>query len=188
VPEHSSVASPPRLLPLLAQWDVSLEMLHERLEGLTDDECVWEPAPGAATVVRTDDGRWRPSDAPEVGGVRTIAWLFGHLGEAGTERADYLVGSHSLVPGSIEWPAPTVAEGLRFLDAGLGAWRSALDEMSDRDLDTVGRSQYPGGRDRNLPLLDIVWWMNRELIHHAAEMSYVRDLYGQAQRIDPRRP
>jgi DinB superfamily len=156
MPEHSSVASPPRLLPLLAQWDVSLEMLHERLEGLTDDECVWEPAAGAATVVRAQDGRWRPSDAPELGGVRTIAWLFGHLEEAGTERADYLVGSHPLAPGSIDWPVPTAVEGLRFPDARLRAWRSALDEMSDHALDTVGRSQFQGGGERNLPLLDIV--------------------------------
>jgi hypothetical protein len=28
-----------------------------------------------------------------------------------------------------------------------------------------------------LPLLDIVWWVNKELLEHAAEIWYVRDLY-----------
>lgn len=63
------------------------------------------------------------------------------------------------------------------MERGLGLWRSALGEMSDEDLDTVRRSQFPAGRDPDLPLLDIVWWMNRELIHHGAEIACLRDLY-----------
>jgi hypothetical protein len=49
--------------------------------------------------------------------------------------------------------------------------------MTDSDLDTVGRSAYPGGLDPTLPLLDIVWWVNKELIEHTAEIWFVRDLY-----------
>ena len=49
--------------------------------------------------------------------------------------------------------------------------------MTDTDLDTVGRSSYPGGLGPTLPLLDIVWWVNKELIEHAAEIWFVRDLY-----------
>jgi hypothetical protein len=111
-------ATPARLAPLLAQGDVSWELLRDRLGGLTDDEYVREPAPGAATVARDPQGRWRPSPTPDEEGVRSIAWLCGHLGEAGIERQDYL-----------------------------------------------------------LPLLDIVWRMNRELIHHGAEIACLRDLY-----------
>jgi hypothetical protein len=33
------------------------------------------------------------------------------------------------------------------------------------------------GLDPELPLLDIVWWVNKELLEHAAEIWYVRDLY-----------
>jgi hypothetical protein len=32
-----------------------------------------------------------------------------------------------------------------------------------------------GRDDRGLPL-DIVWWVNKELLEHAAEIWYVRDL------------
>ena len=49
--------------------------------------------------------------------------------------------------------------------------------MTDTDLDTVGRSAYPDGLDPQLPLLDIVWWVNKELLEHAAEIFYARDLY-----------
>jgi hypothetical protein len=64
-----------------------------------------------------------------------------------------------------------------FLREGLEAWRSGLDQMGDTDLDTVGRSAYPEGLDPQLPLLDIVWWINKELLWHAAEIWFVRDLY-----------
>ncbi len=49
--------------------------------------------------------------------------------------------------------------------------------MDDGDLDTIGRSALPGGLDRFLPLIDIVWWVNKELLEHAAEIWLMRDLY-----------
>jgi hypothetical protein len=52
-----------------------------------------------------------------------------------------------------------------------------LHSLTDADLDTVGRSAYPGGLDPTLPLIEIVWWVNKELLWHAAEIWYVRDLY-----------
>jgi hypothetical protein len=63
-----------------------------------------------------------------------------------------------------------VGQGVRFMTEGLGAWRSGLDQMTDADLDTVGRSAYPRGLDPELPLIDIVWWMNRQLVFHTGEI------------------
>ena len=114
--------------------------------------------------------RWYP--APP----RTIAWSVGHLAWGSLVRADYLVGEHQLSDEGRNWPM-AAGEGLAFLAKGLGAWRSGLDLMSDEDLDTIGRSAFPGGLDPTLPLLDIVWWVNKELLEHAAEIWYVRDLY-----------
>ena len=31
--------------------------------------------------------------------------------------------------------------------------------------------------DPDLPFVDIVWWLNRELIAHGSDISTVRDLY-----------
>jgi hypothetical protein len=174
--------APPRLAPFLAQWDYVVEQLFGRLEGLTDDELLWEPAPGCWTVRLLEDGSTRPTSddgwwapAPDAEPPRTLAWSMGHLGAGSLIRADWLVGAHQMTKGP-DWPM-NAAAAIPFLREGLQAWRSGLDQMSDEDLDTVGRSAYPGGLDPQLPLLDIVWWINKEVLWHAAEIWYVRDLY-----------
>jgi hypothetical protein len=181
---------PPRLAPFLAQWDYMSEQLEGRLAGLTDDEFLWEPASTVWTVRRRDDGRTRPDQpgwnpSPDAAPPRTLAWSIGHLGSGTEIRADWLVGSHALHNEDVDWPMTAVG-GLELLRRGLGAWRSGLGGMTEADLDTVGRSAYPHGLDPTLPLLDIVWWVNKELLEHAAEIWYVRDLY--AARLNDHRP
>lgn len=171
---------PPRLAPFLAQWDYVAEQLFARLEGLTDEELLWEPADQVWSVRRDESGTtvrdstwWSPEPGFEP--PRTLVWSIGHLGAESMIRADWLVGDHQLldVP---DWPT-TADEAVVFLRDGLDAWRGGLEAMSDEDLDTVGRSAYPEGLDPTLPLMDIVWWVNKELLWHAAEIWYVRDLY-----------
>lgn len=173
-----------RLEPLLAQLDTSWEFLRERLDGITDDEFLWEPGPGAFTVRRVGE-RWVADEGsgPNRGSVRTIAWLAGHLGEGCRLRADWTFGDHRLRDGELEWPG-TATDGIDFMNEGISVWRTGLGEMTDEDAGTVGRSQYPGGLDPTLPLIDIVWWQNRELIHHGAEMAVLRDLYAARSRTD----
>jgi hypothetical protein len=171
--------TPPRLRPFLEQWDYIVGGLFERLEGLTDEELLWEPADTVWTV-RLRDGRptpdaevWPPTGDPAP--PRTLAWTLGHLGSIAV-RADWLVGSHSLRGEDLAWPM-TANEAVAFARAGIDAWRRGLARMTDEDLDTVGRSAYPGGLDPELPLIDIVWWVGKELLFHAAEAWFVRDLY-----------
>jgi hypothetical protein len=175
---------PPRLRPFLAQWDYIVDMLFGRMEGLTDQEYLWEPAARVWTV-RLIDGRpvpdvesWPPEPGPAP--PRTLAWTLGHLGAGSATRADYLVGSHSLQDGDLVWPM-RATEGLAFAREGLDAWRDGLAEMTDADLDTVGRSAYPGGLDPELPLIEIVWWVGKELVFHAGEAWLMRDLYAARQ-------
>lgn len=111
---------------------------------------------------------------------RTLAWSMGHPGAGSMIRADWLVGSQQMTDGPA-WPtraAPAVA----FLRGGLAAWRTGLEQMTDEYLDVVGRCAYPGGPDPELPLMDSVWWVNKELIWHAAEIWYARDLYAFSNR------
>jgi len=169
---------PERLRPLLALWDTSVDELFARLEGVDDTEWTWEPGPGARTVRRVD-GSWvhdRPGPFGGPPGVRALAWTAGHLAEMGLLRADWTTGSHRLEPDGTPWPG-TAAEGLAFLRHGLDAWRRTLDQVDDEDLDTVGRSAFAHGLDPHLPLIDIAWWNTRELVHHAADLMTVRDLY-----------
>lgn len=138
---------PPRLAPFLAQWDYFQGVLYERLQGLTDEEYLWRPVERMLTV-REVDGRPHPDQQgqaptgdPDL--PRTIAWSVGHLGSGTWERADYLVGEHRLQEGDLTWPM-TADEGVALLKEGLRRWRTGLDQMTDTDLDTVGRSAFPG--------------------------------------------
>jgi hypothetical protein len=171
---------PGRLRPFLASWDYMVRVLTERLAGLTDEEYLWEPAGEVWTVRMTPTGPKPDAEvwAPTGGGAppRTLAWSIGHLGVGQYLRADYLVGGHSMQASDLTWPM-TAAEGVAFMQGGLSAWRQGLEGMTDEDLDTIGRSAYPHGLDPQLPLIEIVWWLNKELIFHAAEIWYVRDLY-----------
>jgi DinB superfamily len=177
--------APPRLAAFLAQWDYMSEQLLARLHGLTDEEFLWEPAPIVWTV-RVRDGRSLPDQStwdplPGASPPRTLSWSIGHLGWGSLIRADWLVGSHSMRENDLDWPMKAEA-GRRFLADGLSAWRSGIGSMTDDDLDTIGRSAYPDGLDPTLPLIDIVWWVNKELLEHAAEIWYVRDLYAATLR------
>jgi hypothetical protein len=151
---HDYADHPVQLRALLALWDTSVAMLLDRLEGVSDDEWTWQSHPS----------------------LRSLWWTGKHLGELGTLRSDWTTGSHSLRREDLTWPE-TATEGVAAMKAGLDAWRGTLGQVDDEDLDTVGRSAFPDGLDPQLPLIDIVWWNTRELIHHGADMATVRDLY-----------
>ena len=169
--------SSPRLAPLLSQLDTSLEMGLERMAGLSDEEYHWPPAPGAVGLKRRADGTWEIGrSGNQSPSTRTIAWLAAHLGEMGFHRADYVDGDHRLTPDDFDAPV-TAAAGEAYVLDGWARWRLALDSLSDAELDVVGRSAFPWGLDPQLPILDIAWWMNRELIHHLAEIAVIRDLW-----------
>ncbi|WP_199424505.1 DinB family protein [Actinotalea solisilvae] len=197
---------PPRLAPLLAQYDWAAERLLARLTGpdmdsgdgervrvdpLTDAEYLWEPAPGAWNVRRRTDGpgpgatvlagsgAWgrdggRPHPWPPP--LTTIAWRMEHLSTMLAGRADHTVGTRSRVDDETEVPGDA-ASGIEALRTGLAAWREALTSADDAALDEVGRSTYPDGDDAEQPFLEIVWWVNQELLHHGAEIALLRDLH-----------
>jgi len=171
-------------------WDYVVEVLTDRVKGLTDEEFLWEPAPATWTVRPNPSGGrnvvdqevWAPTG--DAAPPRTIAWSMGHLGSGVALRADWLVGGHAKTSNDYDWPL-TAEEGTRFMFAGLAEWRNGLATMTDDDLDTVGRSAYPGGLDPELPLIDIVWWVTKELTWHAADIWYVRDLYAARRATSP---
>lgn len=182
------MTTPARLLPLCDQYDFALDRLCTRLVGLSDDEYLWEPVTDCwsvrprgrqRTMLAIGSGAWvleqeRPS--PDPAPFPTIAWRVCHLAMGLTLRADYTVGSHSLDEQQIVIPAIATA-AIELLATAGAAWRTVLEMATDADLDQVGRSQFPWGLDPELPLLDICWWVNQEVLHHGAEIALMRDLY-----------
>jgi hypothetical protein len=163
------------LAPLLAQWDTSLDMLLGRLDGLSDAEYRWRATPEAADLVVDGDGALvidKRSDAP----TRTIAWTIGHLIDMCWARADYTDGGKNRALDC--QPLPAAAGGaVAELRAAAARWRSAVAGANAEQALQVGYSTWPTGMDPDLPFVDIVWWMNRELIAHGSDAATVRDLY-----------
>jgi hypothetical protein len=155
---------------------------------LSDDEYFWEPVAGSWSLRRRGHarseapwgrGEWQLDGAlqtPRVGPFTTIAWRMCHICVSPLFRYDYTFGSHALTAEDIEWPG-NAEDAVRFLSAAHSRWRTALASMDPAELDVVGRSQYSGGLDPDVPFADLVAWTNTEFIHHAAEIGCLRDLY-----------
>ena len=201
------MAIPPRLVPLLEQFDWACLRLLNRMMGpeadsgtgtpipvapMSDEEYRWEPVPGCWSVRRHADGpgqgatvlrgagEWGRDSAepthPYPPPFTTIAWRLSHISEMLTLRADYTVGSHELTSDSYRNSGDAVGAVMAFSVAAQ-AWREVLISCDDAALDTVGLSTYPYGSDSEDVFIDIVWWVNQEILHHGAEIALLRDLY-----------
>jgi hypothetical protein len=75
--------------------------------------------------------------------------------------------------------------GLERFWALLDGWRDSVAAMTAGQLETPGFGQYPYGLDPQVPFIAIIWWTNREFIHHLAEIALLRDLW-RARTTSPR--
>jgi hypothetical protein len=160
--------------------------LRPRLEGLTDEEYFWEPVPGAWAVrprgtgtapIRAGRGEVvidfafpEPVPAP----VTTIGWRLGHVivgclamrsaGHFGGPPADYDSWSY----------AATAADALAQLDTEMARWTAGVVALGEEGLlRKVGDTEpFP-----ELTMADLVLHIQREVIHHGAEIALLRDLY-----------
>jgi len=161
--------------------------LRPRLDGLTDDEYLWEPVPGAwslrprseaaspmaagAGELVLDFALPEPSPAP----VTTIAWRIGHLlvGVFGQRNASHFGGPPVDYITKV-WPA-TAADALVELDGEHARWSNGVAGLDEEALaQPVGEAEGPYA-DR--PYAELVLHINREVIHHGAEIALLRDLY-----------
>ncbi|WP_203567772.1 DinB family protein [Aestuariimicrobium ganziense] len=165
-------------------WD---NQLRPRLQGLTDEEYLWEPVAGAWSIRSRGsavtamaagagdlviDWDWpQPEPAP----VTTIAWRLGHLivGVFGARNASHFDGPSADYAG---WRfAGTAAVALEQLDEGYHRW---IEGVAGLDAQALARPCGPAeGQWAELSMAALVLHIHREVIHHAAEISLLRDLY-----------
>jgi len=160
--------------------------LHQHLVTLTDDEYLWAPAAGALSIARRGQttrrtagaGEWVAEwpDGPDDPGPRTIAWLVAHLVEVFAERWEWTFGGHTRRRNDLELAHPTAAGGVAALTAAVGAWRRDVEALPEDAFWTVGRSQATE-IDQQAPFAHLVLHLNRELVHHGAEITVLRDLH-----------
>jgi hypothetical protein len=205
--ENGTMTVPVRLEPLLAEFDWACERLVNRIAGpyvdsgtgtpvrvptMSDSEYLWEPVPDCWSVRRRSEGpgprattlsgagEWgrdaATGDQPYPPPFTTIAWRLSHLSEMLALRADYTTGTRSVTRDAYV-TGGTAAEGIADFRHAVGAWRQTLLNCDDTALDTVGLSAYPYGSDPEERFVDLVWWVNQEVLHHGAEIALLRDLY-----------
>ena len=163
--------------------------VRPRFEGLTDDEYFWEPVPGCWTIHHRDEQRTPhqvgtgemvfdfefPEPDPEP--VTTIAWRLGHIGSGVfLVRVEDHFGDGFPKPwwDHVEWPA-TASAALDFVDDGYARWMKGISSLDDDAMaKPVGEAEGPW---HEKPYAALILHINREVIHHGAEVALLRDLY-----------
>jgi hypothetical protein len=173
---------------LVAQLDWHWQHhLRPRFDGLTDEEYFWEPVPGCWNVRRRGESK-APIEAgsgeytiefaipaPEPAPVTTIAWRLGHIIVAvlGQRSASHFGGPPAQYQTFAY--AGTADEVLRQLDDAYARWMKGVRDLG---VEGLGRPCGPAeGPFADLPLGALVLHINRETIHHGAEIALLRDLY-----------
>ena len=159
---------------LTFHWD---HHVRPRLDGLSDDEYLWEPVPDCWSIRRQGDV-WLPDfvmPEPDPAPVTTIAWRLGHVivGVFGMRNASHFDGP-SIDYTNHDW-AGDAATALAQLDDVYAHW---IKGVASLDLDRLARPVGPAeGPYAELPYVALVLHINREAIHHMAEVLLLRDLY-----------
>lgn len=160
------------------------EHLRPRMDGLTDEEYFWEPVRGcwsirphgtSAAPISAGAGEYTMDlawPAPKPAPVTTIAWRLAHItvGCLGMRAASHFGGP------ATSWEthayAGTAQDALAQLDTAYKAWIEGV--LSADMAKPVGPAEGPFA---DSPMSELVLHINRELIHHGAEIALLRDLY-----------
>lgn len=169
------------------------EHLRPRLEGLTDEEYFFDPGGvGRAWTVhpRMADGETPPTSLqggsgamtidfevpePDPSPLTTISWRLGHIivGILAMRSHDHLGGPPA---DYMSWDyAATATEALAQFDAEYERWITGVRGWDAEDLQVAaGEAEGPWAEYSRATL---VAHINRELIHHLAEIALLRDLW-----------
>ena len=164
-----------------------------RLDSLSDDEYFWEPVPdcwsirpstsidpaapvASAPLWGTGPFRMELAEGdPDPAPVTTVAWRLAHMiVEVLGERVHSHFDGPQVVMSSFPF-AGTAREALAQLDTGYERWIEGVKSLGDAGLARAcGPSEGPFAE---APLAALVLHINREMLHHNAEVMLLRDLY-----------
>jgi hypothetical protein len=161
--------------------------LRPRLDGLTDQEYFWEPVPGCWSIrargtssapIAAGQGDFVMEYAfpePPIPPVTTIAWRLAHVivGCFGARTAAHFGGSPAECR-TFDY-AGTADAALAQLDRAHDAWIAGVRSLGEEGLAApCGPAEAPFEAS---PMAELVLHINREVLHHGAEIALLRDLY-----------
>lgn len=170
-------------------WRASL---WPRLQGMTDEEYLWEPVAAcwsirpraeAKTPMADGKGDWVIDFAypePDPPPFTTIAWRLFHIAVGCFGQwTESQFGGPPMWWDQVEFP-PTAAGGLTLLDETYARWSAGVRSLDDEGW---ARPVGPAGEEwAASPMAALVLHINREAIHHGAEIALLRDLYRDRER------
>jgi hypothetical protein len=167
-------------------WDYSL---WPRLEGLTDEEYLWEPVDNCWSVRPDEHGAMQIDGQgvwphPEPPPFTTLAWRIVHIAVGVFHtRASTFFGDGS-VPADADMADPrhypkqipaNAAEAVGLLEKTYRWWTDGVREMTEEQLlEPLGPR---GGFYADQSMAQLVLHLNRETMHHGGEIGTLRDLY-----------
>ncbi len=155
-------------------WDAQF---LPRMAGLTDPEYLWEPVAGCWSVRPDPSGQWRQDTAdrePDPPPFTTIAWRLAHIATVFGERAANHFGDGSFDPAALAWTG-SADDALATVTAAYTRWQDGVRALDEEGLfRPCGPAEGPFAEE---PLLTLVLHINREFLHHAAEIMLLRDLH-----------
>jgi uncharacterized damage-inducible protein DinB len=161
------------------------ERIRARVDGLSDEEYFWEPAPGCWSIRQRGDGTWMadgPLPRPETEPFTTMAWRLWHVIDMyGEDRAPSWLdvpaqGAPIGLDDADGAPPATAAAAIALLERAHDRWDAHLDLAQEERLDErIGDVAGPQYADRTRGAY--VLHMLDEFIHHGAEIALLRDLW-----------
>ena len=153
--------------------------LRPRLDGLSDAEYFWQPVPNCWTV-HPDGAIDFTYPSPEPAPFTTIAWRLAHVivGVFAMRNHSHFGGP----PADYEsWGYATDAKtALTQLDDAYKNWIAGVHGLTDHDLARpIGPKEGPWAEHS---MAELILHINREAIHHGAEIACIRDLYAHTNR------
>ena len=171
---------------LMTAFDYVWARFTDRLAGLSDEEYLWEPVPGCWSLRPDGLGRWQldggggGGPAPDPVPVTTIAWRVGHLGGLALGGlTDRRFGEGAGSPQSDDFPAEAGAVPA-FLDGHYKAWRAGLAGLDAQGWEAPLGPSWGPYSDSNT--VDLALHVLDEVVHHAAEVGLLRDLWSTGLR------
>jgi hypothetical protein len=173
---------------LVFYWDVHL---RPRLDGLSDDEYLWEPVTGMWSVRRDSAGNWVMDGAtptPEPAPMTTIAWRMMHIAATGfANRAGAFFGEAPYPALDMNDPKryptsmpSTASVGVAYIERSYTRWLDGIRSLDEHDMaKSLGTKGGPFADDT---MAALIVHINREVMHHGGEIGVLRDLYARRDR------